>query len=55
MYNAAAGYDLPAAYYWSSTELDGDDAWDVNLGSSMADFRNFYKYQGLRVLACLAF
>ena len=55
MYNAAAGYDLPAAYYWSSTELDGEDAWDVNLGSSMADFRNFYKYQGLRVLACLAF
>lgn len=54
----AAGYSLPADYYWSGTEVEDrtDLAWRVYLSSTTASFYTYRKdHDSARVLACLAF
>ena len=45
--------NLQSAYYWSSTEVNSDNAWDCNFlnGNWDSDYKDYY----CRVRACLAF
>ena len=51
----ATGTTLQSAYYWSSTDGDGNNAWDVYPGTSTATFYANPNGHNHLVLACLAF